>query len=526
MQTKEELKDLTDRYFSGNWKPEEYIEKLLPAELEYLMSKNQLKIHTSEILVQLVGFSWDPLFISLCVYKPEKLLLVLNKFYNRAEGAGRGDEYIEYIEKLKCGNLIEKVPDVCPKPHQPLKDDTPEEVFTFLQKHILPLLNRGEKAVIDITGAKKSMVSGAYLFASYTNCPVSYVNYEKYSEEYRRPYGYTCKIDELENPSELFRLSDWERVGNLYGQYSFKGAVELIKDIRRGMKRFSIGVPERLDLLEKCLKFYGLWDNGDFRNAWDVHQELASNAEGLPCPHAVEKLHNIWPDQTNLVKDSGKLEGEENIEASIYLKDDEIVFYSIDELAKIERLIRINEDFRSALLRAAGLNEFLLRARIVKLWMEEKFVLEVDGATYSRKDLDQNKLPEVDGKIIGASGVKLFLSLRWKPAEGTRVIEFYLKDMSEVRGHRSQNAQVLSKFWEGISDLNELFRLRNKAIHFCLNIPENYAADAKNVAEANLSDFREYWVDHEIQEGDYEAVPWDQLLDICGIDFLPRKGAD
>jgi hypothetical protein len=526
MVTREDLKDLTMRYFSEKWNPEKYIQELLPGELGYLMLQNRVKNSPSRILVQLVGFSWDPLFISLCKYKPEKLVLILNKFYNEKGGAGKGDEYIEFIEKLKYSSLIEKIPEICPKPHEPLKNDTPEEVFQFLQKHILPLLNRGEKAVIDITGAKKSMVSGAYLFASYTNCPVSYVDYDEYSEKYRRPIGYTCRINELENPSELFRLNDWERIRNLYGQYSFKGAVELIRDIRRGMERFSIEGSERMDLLEKYLGFYGLWDNGDFRSAWNVYQELASNAKGLPCPHAVEKLHNMWPDQANLVKDFGKLEGEENIEASIYLKDDEIVFYSVDELAKIERLIEINEDFRSALLRATGLTEFLLKARIVRLWMEEKFVLEINGATYSRKDLDRNELLEADAGIIRASGVFLFLSLRWKPAKEKRVIKFYLKKMGEVRGHRSQNAQILNKFWKGISDLSELFHLRNKAIHFCLSIPRKYATDARRVAVANLSDFREHWVNHEIQEGNYEAVPWDQLLDICGIDFLPRKGVD
>jgi hypothetical protein len=526
METREELNDLTNQYFIGKWDPKKYIKELLPNELKYLMLQNQVKTHPSEILVQLVGFSWDPLFVSLCIYKPKKLALILNKFYNDKEGAAKGDEYLEYIKELKCSSLIEKAPEIYPDPCEPLRNDTPEEVFQFLQKHILPLLNRGEKAVIDITGAKKSMVSGAYLFASYTNCPVSYVDYDEYSEEYRRPIGYTCKINELENPSELFRLHDWERVRNLYSQYSFKGALELIRDIRKGTERFSIGGAERLDLFEKCLEFYGLWDNGDFKSAWNEYQELANHVNGLPCPHAVEKLHDIWPDKTDLDDGIKKLEGHCNIEESIYLKDDEIVTYSCDELEKIGRLIDINEDFRSALLRSAGLNEFLLRARIVKLWMQNDFVLETDGKEESRKDIKQNK--KADKEILKAHGVHLFKSLRWKPCRKKKdyVIKFSLGDSGEAIGHRSKNAQFLKNFWKKISELGDIFNYRNKTIHFCLVIPREYAVNAKKVAKANLTDFKEYWIDHEIPEGNYEVVPWEQLLGVCGIDFLPRRGVD
>lgn len=526
MMTKEELKESAMRYFSESWKPEEYIQKLLPHELEFMKQQNRVNIKPSRILIQLIGFSWDPLFISLCLYKPEKLVLILNKFYDGKEGAAKRGEYIEFIEKLRECSLIERKPEICPQRHEPLKNDTPEEVFQFLQEHILPLLNRGEKAVIDITGAKKSMVSGAYLFASYTNCPVSYVDYDEYSEFYRRPFGYTCKINELENPSELFRLHDWERVRNMYGQYSFKQAVELIEDIRKGTERFSIQEPEHVDWLEKCLEFYGLWDNGDYRSAWNEYQKLANNMKGLPCPLAVEKLHEIWPDRTNLNDYIKKLEGQSNIGESIYLKEDEIVTYSRDELKKIERLIEINEDFRSALLRAAGMNEFLLKARIVKLWIENNFVLEINGEEYSRKDIEQNKLLQRDQEILKAHGKGLFLSLRWRVGKKNYAIRLNWEDSKEIKGHRSQNAQTLKRFWDGFSDLGRIFELRNKAIHFCLCIPQKDAVDATKVARANLADLETNWIRDKIPEGSYEALPWDELLDICDINFLPRKGAD
>jgi hypothetical protein len=521
MVTIDELKNLTTQYFRERWEPEKYIQKLLPDELEYIRQQN--RVNRSRILVQLVGFSWDPLFVSLCMYKPKKVVLILNKWYNEKEGAGKGDDYIEFIEKIRNRGLIERIPETCPKPHEPLGSDTPEEVFQFLQKHILSLLNEGQEAVIDITGAKKSMVSGAYLFASYTNCPVSYVDYDEYSEEFRRPFGYTCRINELENPSELFRLRDWERVKVLYNQYSFKGAAKLLRDIRECTERFLGGKSEHVAQLEECLEFYGLWDNGDYRSAWNEHQKLSNTMKVPPCPLAVEKLHEIWPDKTNLDDGIRNLEGQDKIEDSIYLKDDEIVTYSRDELEKIERLIRINEDFRSALLRAAGLNEFLLRARVVRLWMEDNFILDIEDKEHSRKNIKGKNLHEADKEILNSPGVRLFLSLRWKPGRNKDVIKFKLESLKTAEGHRSQNAQMLCKFWDGIMDLCKIFVLRNKVIHFCLSIPGDVAVAAEEVARANLGDFEKNWIRNKVPEGNYEAMPWDELLSICGIDFLPKR---
>ena len=79
------LRDLTERYFiKSACKPDEYvheyISKLLPREIDYFKSKNIFsEVIKTDILVQLVGFSWEPLFISLCAYQPETLVLVLNK---------------------------------------------------------------------------------------------------------------------------------------------------------------------------------------------------------------------------------------------------------------------------------------------------------------------------------------------------------------------------------------------------------------------------------------------------------------
>jgi hypothetical protein len=96
MNWEERLRNLTEKYWSDKWEVEEYIQKLLPDELAYLRDKNRITAKPAEILVQLVGYSWEPLLISVCAYRPKKVVLILNDWYNDQEGKARGIVYQEY----------------------------------------------------------------------------------------------------------------------------------------------------------------------------------------------------------------------------------------------------------------------------------------------------------------------------------------------------------------------------------------------------------------------------------------------
>jgi len=528
MDVKEELRNLTRQYWDEGWNTEKYIKELLLKEMEYLRRENRLKTSEAEILIQLVGFSWEPLLISVCAYKPQKLILILNKFYNMQEGVARGDKFKEYINKLKEQNLINTTPEILPNPFETV-DDTPESVFKFLKKHTLPFINEGKKVVIDITGAKKSMVSGAYLFASYTNCPVSYLDYDKYSEEYGKPYGYTCKINELKNPMEIFKLREWNRVEELYEKYAFGSAIEVINEIREGTKLFI--EPEEnnaIELLVKCLEFYEIWDSGDYREALKRYKDLENQIDIL-CPSAVNELGEIWYSVEDLKNSVESLEGLQDITQSIYLKGDKIIIYASDELEKIKRLIDYKGDYRSALLRAAGLSDFLLKARVIKLWLEDKFVIEMDNESFTRKsfEIKEDQRAKIDKKLLEYAGAtQIIKSLRWQPSKKDYVMNLYGLD-KDAKAHRSENSPMLEKFWKGINSNNlnlpdDIFNLRNKAIHFCLSVPKEIAKIAVEFTEKNLEEFIENWSEGSIINGIYEAMNWYDLCDAGGIKFLPK----
>lgn len=535
MNGEEGLRNLTERYWFEKWGVEKYIQKLLPEELNYLKEHEGITTKPTEILVQLVGFSWEPLLISVCAYRPEKVILILNEWYNRQEGKARGVKFQEIIAKLKEQNLIDNTPEIFPHPWETVKD-RPEDVFKFLKKHVLPFVNEGTRVVVDITGAKKSMGSGAYLFSSYTNASVTYIDYGEYNEEYGKPYGYTCKPDELENPMELFKLREWDRVRQRYEHYAFWAAKELIEEIKKAAGGFF--EPEELKSIEpfmKCMEFYGLWDDGDYKRAWD---ELQYQRKGITCPTAVEKLGKIWPDKNDLKKGVRSIEGLEDTEDSIYLKDTEIFVYAYDELEKIKRLIKHGEDYRSALLRAAGLNDFLLKARVIKLWVNNQFVIEEKDTiseSKNREDMKQNSdlLKELDKRLLEFAGAShLIKSLRWKPSKPDYCIRIQgLEGLGEIKLHRLESAPLLNEFWKKVeftkmSLPDDVFNLRNKAIHFCLSIPKEMAEVAVKMAEKNLEDFQSEWVNVTLTNGIYKAMSWNNLCVVCDIKFLPRQAKE
>lgn len=531
-----DLEDLTRRYWKEGWNVERYIQELLPEELEYLRKPDRIITKPAEILVQLVGFSWDPLLISLCLYKPEKLVLILNERYGKQDGAARGDKYKELVSELIKNELIteKERPEIAPSPWKTVKD-TPQDVFKFLEKHVLPLLNEGKRVVVDITGAKKSMVSGAYLFAAYTNASVCYVDFDKFSEEKGRPYGYTCRISELENPMELFKLGEWDIVSQLYNSYAFWRAKELIEEIKRGVESF---LEKRelncIELLKEWLEFYRLWDDGDYKGSWLKFKEIRRKIPAAECPTAVEKLGEIWPDKGSIQSLKGginSLKSIDNLEESIYLKDEEVLIYAHDELAKIGRLIEYGEDYRSALLRASGLNEFLLKARVIRLWMYNKFVVEKDNKVINRGEFEAADKLLWDNEILKFSAALYLLnSLRWRPERPIYCMRLSQRGTEgEIRAHRSEDATQLEEFWKEIENSagmrlpNDVFDLRNDAIHFCLSVPREMAEVAVKMAEKNLEDFEVKWVKKTFTSGKFEAMDWDKLCDVCGIDFLPRR---
>jgi hypothetical protein len=492
-----------------------YAQDLLPQEMAWMRAE-QLPPESCQTLVLLVGQSIEPLLQSVWAHHPQELLLILNQWYDEDTS---GEDFAKDLRELL--SLLppeQRVP--AENIHQQVVKPEPAEVFRALVDRV-----RDRKdVVIDITGAKKSMVAGAFLYAAYGDVPVSYVDFDEtsYSPEYSRPYGYASHIRSFDNPYTAFALRDWERVGRLYRSYHFREARRLLEEeIIPVMDGTSSGSDqcyfedEHIAATQKMidvLRCYELWDSGDFREA-KRKARLLHDQEGLDFqpPTAVEILGDVWPyaesdaqdaqeAATSLLDQHRRLTTGQGVPAdSVFGHTDWMVAYAEDELARIERLIEYNEDYRSALLRAASLNEMLLKARWAHLWQQ--------------------------GKVVTPQGASPLPFERFaEQATARKMLNVLTGQWSELRFREGKvafanGAPTLDSFWEGCSlDMETLIDLRNKTIHTYLSVPYEVAKEATALADRNLEDYCNHWVTGLLPDVVVRALVWPELCRLCGTD--------
>ncbi|MGH2543591.1 MAG: hypothetical protein ACRDIB_12370, partial [Ardenticatenaceae bacterium] len=406
-----------------------YIDNVLAEEMDYAKPA----VEPCDTLVLLVGFSIDPLLQSVWAYNPERVVMLFSDHYeaddhgNPKPGAERKRDMVGWLKKLKTKRAHAK-------PHDPLRFRLPREediavaepggartdwVFATLRELVLPDQQAGRRIVVDITGAKKSMTGGAFLFAAYAGAEINYVDFEDYDWQKRRPYGYTCKIGPQPNPYESFGLAAWGDVRRLYEQFAFRQAADLARKIRQQMTRVGDGTGELFTASQRSavlrlalvLDMLELWNNGDHAAAlaaWECgepHRLKDEVGEEFVLPPAVEVLTRArWPQAVPCGVDGcpdrqqpplsvaaflgthRQLKRGQRPDDSLFNQPDVLLAYAHDELAKVENLIQFSEDYRSALLRAAALDELLLKARVAALCLVG--VAMLDDAT-SFKDLSQ-----------------------------------------------------------------------------------------------------------------------------------------
>jgi tetratricopeptide (TPR) repeat protein len=557
----------------------DYIQKLLPLELE--CAKSDLDSpprlpppeKQGKILVLMTGFSIDPLLQAICAYKPKQVVLLLNVEYGKKTkgGYGPGEEFGKriagFLPDLPCKWVAATPPVryiVLEKDERGRPKDQPGHVFRKLREELIPLLQRKEQVILDITGGKKSMVTGAYLFGAFTGVEISYVDFDEYDpEERHRPLGYTCRIGALPNPYEMFKLREWEQARELYRQYSFRAARELLStQLIPAMKElFEQRDIDAANTLCTMLEVYEFWDNGDYKRALEafaeikgrlVKSELAEILKAKPddrpewqLPTAVEILGTTHPNSEwihaggsasvdaeacALYRQVEKLKiSNDDLRTSLYVDGTRLFTYAKDELEKIKRLIQWNEDFRSALLRAAGLNEVLIKARLIALWLKGWLLIKQTEEFSTRSELD-DPIPIDIGlaKVANAKNMLDTLNGRGNLTWGSGAQKF------NIAGDR---IDYVSKFWTGLDDSLRrlvrrsnksekptLFDLRNDAIHFCLSVPKSLADAGCEIAEANLRDLKGNWAPFMCSafpdEVYTETVAWSKLCAMCGVDFL------
>lgn len=549
-----------------------YITEILPEELDIarlrqcLPDVQELHNKSCDILVLLVGHSFEPLLQAICAYQPQEVLLILNAEYGNRPGQLPGSVMYRRMEKLlpnlKLQGLLVSTT-ALRQGAAPLTEDTPSAVFHFLLEHLKADWET-KSIVIDITGAKKSMVAGAFFFAAYTNTPISYVDFDYYDEGRARPYGCACRIGLISNPYHDFRLRDWAEVRRLYEQYAFQAAQGRLEALCRTMQKNKFftdesGNPAReivaTNRLIQALEVYALWDSGNYREAWEkIRKHVPFLKEKDSIPWAVTQLGaSAWPyaqesDNERLAARSlldsfyALKRGEQQLNRdarpseSVFASDKVslLIAYGYDELNKVQRLIRPKEDYRAAFLRAVGLEEFLLKARVVFCLLHKKLV-DSDGGLLEPGRSDWLQVYDALIEYDGADYMRCFLSgqCSYLGIRGGPQI-YRASNFGECMGcYWDKDA---SQKWQTVTlDLqprqygthSALSKLRAESIHTYLYVTKNIAEATVTLAKQAADEFKD-WIRRyypaeypDFDEKQVEAPEWTKLCEWCGVDFLP-----
>ncbi len=510
-----------------------YIESLLPEELYYATKNHMLRTDLGcDTLVLLVGYSVEPLLQTISVYEPKNVILLLHAEYVVEEdtepGQERGEKIKSWITQY-LSPMLSETPQIQLKVIAQDKHlaDKPDYVFRALCQCALPYQREQKDVVVDITGGKKSMDAGAFLFAAYAGIRISYVDFDEYCPEERRPFGFTCRIGELQNPYEAFSLRDWERVRQLYEQYHFKAAGEVLQKIIRNMHEPAFETQNILaaQKLQALLTFYRAWDEGDHYDAYTKLTAIRAWIPDFVAPSAVELLGPHWPDLLEVKNEREAFRQLVNTlewpsspkqpeRKEFFESNDQLITYARDELAKIERLKNRNEDARSALLRAAGLDELLLKARWIRLF-SASLLREgnKEGPVISETELD------IYQGLLSHDNVKY---MRKNLQTGGLVV-----DVGTGRVEVYPDAAIPSlKYERGLAlSGEEVVHLRNQTIHQYVFIPQQIAEAAYKLVKANLDNFVAHWAALNEQaipsEGCTIQAEWEEVCSLCGLHFLP-----
>ncbi len=509
-----------------------YIKSLLPEELQYATENHMLRTDLGcDTLVLLVGYSVEPLLQAISVYEPTNVILLLHKEYvgedDTESGLDRGDKIAGWITQY-LSPMLTKTPQIQVKVIAEDRHlaDKPDYVFRALCEHALPYQRDQKDVVIDITGGKKSMDVGAFLFAAYAGIRVSYVDFDEYHPKERRPFGFTCRIGQLQNPYEAFRLRDWERVRQLYEQYHFGAAGEVLQKIIGNMHEPAFETQNILaaERLQDLLAFYKAWDEGDHHDAYDKLTAIRAWAPAFIAPSAVKELGPHWPDLQKVKNEREAFNRLVNTlewpatpkqpkRKEFFESNDQLITYARDELSKIERLKEHNET-RSALLRAAGLDELLIKARWIRLFC----------ASLLRRQ-------SVSGPIISEAELDVYEALL--SHENARYMRKNLQTggLDVITGgnkitiYRDKKVPVLD-YEQGLTlTSTEVIHLRNQTIHQYVFIPQQIAEAAYELVKANLNDFIAHWATLNKQnvppKGCSIQAEWEEVCKLCGLHFLP-----
>jgi hypothetical protein len=255
-------------------------------------------------------------------------------------------------------------------------------------------------------------------------------------------------------------------------------------------------------------------------------------------PAAVSELGELWPpihaaDWHHLVETLA-----DRVRYNLSHRPRAALVYAQDELAKIQRLIEINQDYRSAFIRAHALDQVLLNVRLATLFTQSMFETR-DGQTLAT-------LAQTLGNVQPTnvvSSISRMRDLRDALTESDftlRPVQLWVAQNNQTQEHRFKfrqraDARRMNQFWKRCTLVDHLEpdqfdHIRNNLAHAHRSVDNRLARAALEFVLANFQDAMEHWLEDfgvtyaEVfrEDAHLDKMPWRDLMRMLKLDHVTQ----
>ena len=267
-------------------------EPVLQVEMDMARQRGRTE-RFPELMLLMVGYSPEPLLSSLAFHRPRTVVLLASQLKeDYVESLKRlWDHYHEWLEVPGFDEVYLARREV---------RDSPESLFQEVSRVVGSHRGDRSRILLEITGAKKSMVAGAFLAAGLLDLEVSYVDFDDYDPVRRRPAPETCRSVELRNPYTLFKLREQHKLVEAFDDRRYGEARQLADELCQMVGRSEVvellgessarQEHSRYAFLAQLSMAYSSWSEGFYREAAE-----ALGALKVPVPPTLEVLGGLWP---------------------------------------------------------------------------------------------------------------------------------------------------------------------------------------------------------------------------------------
>lgn len=261
---KNELKKVTEEWMSLERKTLEqrkeaetfYDERLMRLIEREFIKKNKPKVvEKVEYLIISVGTSYEPLVLSINLFKPRRILFL----------------YTDVTEKIL--NKIVKYCDMDMTMFQKRRvhETDPTDMYREIKQAYLEW-NRPEKLYIDFTGGTKAMSAAAAMAGAVIDVQMVYIGTNDYLADFRKPYPGSETLYYIENPLSIFGDLEIEKAMALFDKANFSGAREKLAALKEQIP--DPNLRQQMNFTYLLASVYEHWDALEFSESYEMIRQL------------------------------------------------------------------------------------------------------------------------------------------------------------------------------------------------------------------------------------------------------------